>query len=305
MTLPDSAGIIQGLLYFQQKGRKISHKIISKRQLCPDIFVADIEAPLIARARQPGQFVILSINNEYSERIPMTIAGAEAEKGTIRLIWQRVGKTTAELAELRTGDTIANIVGPLGRPTKIQKVGLVACVGGGVGSAPLLPIARAMKQAGNRLVTIIGARSRDLLILEDDFAQISDELIVTTDDGSYGRKALVTQPLEEICRRPEKPDLAVAIGPAVMMKFCCEVTKQFDVPTVVSLNTIMVDGTGMCGGCRVEVDGQAKFVCVDGPEFDGHKVNFDLMMKRLDAYKNQEQKIYEDYKAHQCKLGID
>lgn len=229
----------------------------------------------------------------------------DPQRGTIRLIWQRVGKSTAELADLQPGDVVANVVGPLGKPTHIEKAGTIVCVGGGVGSAPLLPVARAMKEAGNKLITIIGARTKTLLILEDDFARISDELIVTTDDGSYGRKALVTEPLRQVCQRPAKPDLAVAIGPAVMMKSCCEVTRQFGVPTVVSLNTIMVDGTGMCGGCRVEVDGQARFVCVDGPEFDGHKVNFDLMIKRLQAYRNQEQQLYEQYKKHRCKLGLD
>lgn len=206
---------------------------------------------------------------------------------------------------MQAGDTIENILGPLGNPTHIQKVGTVVCVGGGVGNAPLLPIATAMKNAGNHLITIIGARTKNLLILEGEFKQISDELIVTTDDGSYGRKALVTEPLDEVCSRDQKPDLAVIIGPAVMMKFACRVTENRAVPTVVSLNTIMVDGTGMCGGCRVEVGGQTKFVCVDGPEFDGHKVNFDLMIKRLNAYKKDEQKAYEKYKQHRCRLGLD
>jgi ferredoxin--NADP+ reductase len=283
----------------------MSHKIVVKKQLSEDVFTAQIEAPLIAQARKPGQFVIISINNEYSERIPLTIADANPQKGTISLIWQRVGKTTAELADLQQGDEIANVSGPLGRPTHIENFGTVVCVGGGIGNAPLLPIAKALKKAGNKIISIIGARTKDLLILEEQFAQISDELIVTTDDGSYGRKALVTEPLKEICSRDPKPDQVFAIGPAIMMKFCCEVTKQFNVPTQVSLNTIMVDGTGMCGGCRVEVDGKPKFVCVDGPEFDGHKVNFDLMMKRLDAYKNQEHKAYEQYKKHRCKIGLD
>jgi ferredoxin--NADP+ reductase len=274
---------------------RLSHQIISKQQLAENIFVADVEAPLIAAARKPGQFVIISISNQYSERIPLTIADADPQKGTIRLIWQRIGKTTSELSELKVGDSIENIVGPLGKPTHIQKFGTVVCIGGGIGNAPLLPIARAMKQASNKLISIIGARNKQLIILENEFRQISDELIVTTDDGSYGRKALVTEPLAEICQRSDKPALAVAIGPAVMMKFCCEVTKQYEVPTVVSLNTIMVDGTGMCGGCRVDIDGQTKFVCVDGPEFDGHKVNFDLMIKRLNAYKAQEQKALENY----------
>jgi len=283
----------------------VSHRIVSKRQLSEDVFTAEVEAPLVAKERKPGQFVIISINNEYSERIPLTIAGAEPEKGTICLIWQRVGKTTAEMADLQQGDEIANVTGPLGKPTHIENFGTVVCVGGGIGNAPLLPIAKALKEAGNTIISILGARNKELLILEDEFAKISDELIITTDDGSYGRKALVTEPLKEVCRRDRKPDLVVAIGPAIMMKFCCEVTKQFDIPTQVSLNTIMVDATGMCGGCRIEYDGQPKFVCVDGPEFDGHKVDFDLMMKRLNAYKDQEQQAYEEYKKHKCKIGLD
>ena len=278
------------------------HKIISKKRLSRDVFVADIQAELIARARKPGQFVIICINNDYSERIPLTIAGVDCQAGTIRLIWQRLGKTTTELAELNVGDEIEGIAGPLGRPTHIEKFGTVVCVGGGIGCAPLLPIAEAMKQAGNKVISIIGARTKELLILEDNFAKISDELIVTTDDGSYGRKALVTEPLEQICRRNPKPELAVVIGPAVMMKFCCHVTEQFAVPTVVSLNTIMIDGTGMCGGCRVEVGGETKFVCVDGPEFDGHKVNFDLMIKRLTAYKDYEKQASDKYENHKCRI---
>jgi len=280
----------------------VSHRIVSKKQLSADVFTAEVEAPLIARAARPGQFVIVSINNEYSERIPLTIAGADAGKGTILLIWQRVGKTTSELSDLKAGDTIENVAGPLGRPTHIEKFGMVVCVGGGIGNAPLLPIATALKKAGNRIISIIGARNRDLLILEKEFAEISDELIITTDDGSYGRKTLVTEPLKEVCQRDSKPNLAVVIGPAIMMKFCCEVTKQLRIPTVVSLNTIMVDGTGMCGGCRVDIGGKTKFVCVDGPEFDGHKVNFDLMMKRLNAYRPQEQQAHEHHKKHKCKL---
>jgi ferredoxin--NADP+ reductase len=283
----------------------MSHKIVSKKRLSEDVFTAEIEAPLIASARKPGQFVIISINNEYSERIPLTIADADPERGIIRLIWQRVGKTTAELADLKEGDEIANISGPLGRPTHVENFGTVVCVGGGIGNAPLLPITKALKKAGNKIISILGARNKDLLILEDEFSQISDEIIIATDDGSYGRKALVTEPLSEICQRSPKPNQAFVIGPSIMMKFCSEITKQFDVPTVVSLNTIMVDGTGMCGGCRVEIDGKPKFVCVDGPEFDGHKVNFDLMMKRLDAYKNQEQKAYEQHKKHRCKIYLD
>jgi ferredoxin--NADP+ reductase len=283
----------------------VPHRILNKKQLSEDVFTAEVEAPLIAQASKPGQFVIVSISNEYGERIPLTIADADRQKGTIRLIWQRVGKTTAELADMQAGEEIAGVVGPLGRPTHIKNFGTVVCVGGGIGNAPLLPIAKALKKDGNQIISIIGARTKELLVLEDEFARISDELIVTTDDGSYGRKALVTEPLKELCQRNKRPDQAFAIGPAIMMKFCCEVTKEFDVPTQVSLNTIMVDGTGMCGGCRIEFDGQPKFVCVDGPEFDGHKVNFDLMIKRLNAYRRQEQKAYEQYKKHKCKIGLD
>ena len=283
----------------------MAHKIVSKKQLSQDVFIVEIEASLIAEARKPGQFVIVNLSDEYGERIPLTIADADSQKGTITLIWQRVGKTTAEMADLKQGDAIENIVGPLGTPTRVEKFGTVVCVGGGIGAAPLLPIARALKGAGNTIISIIGARNKELLILEDEFAKISDELIVTTDDGSHGRKALVTEPLKEICQRDSKPDHTFVIGPAIMMKFCCEVTKKFEVPTTVSLNTIMVDGTGMCGGCRVEVGGKPKFVCVDGPEFDGHLVNFDLMMKRLNAYKKQEQQAHEQYKKHKCKIGLD
>jgi ferredoxin--NADP+ reductase len=284
---------------------RMSHRIIERKQLGADVFWAQVEAPLIAQARRPGQFIILSINDDYSERIPLTIAGADPDKGVIELIWQRVGKTTAELADLNAGDKIANVSGPLGRPTHIENFGAVVCVGGGIGAAPLLPIATALKAAGNRVISILGFRSKDRLILETEFAEISDELIVTSDDGSYGRKALITEPLKEICSRDPKPDHAFVIGPTIMMKFCCDVTKEFDVPTQVSLNTIMVDGTGMCGGCRVEVDGKPKFVCVDGPEFDGHKVNFDLMMKRMNAYRKQEQQAHERYRKHRCKIGLN
>jgi ferredoxin--NADP+ reductase len=283
----------------------MSHKIIAKEQLSKDVFSIEAQAHFIAQARKPGQFIILGINNDYAERIPLTIAGVDTDKGSIQLIFQRVGKTTAELADMKVGDEIANIAGPLGTPTHIENFGTVVCVGGGIGNAPLLPITKALKKAGNKIISIIGARNKDILILEEQFKAISDELIVTTDDGSYGRKALVTVPLEEVCQRQDKPHQAFVIGPTIMMKFCCQVTKKYNVPTQVSLNTIMVDGTGMCGGCRVEIDGKPKFVCVDGPEFDGHKVNFDLMMKRLDAYKKQEQNLYNKYKEHKCKIGLD
>lgn len=270
-----------------------------------DVFMIDVAAPLVARARKAGQFVIVSMDEDGGERIPLTIAGADAEKGTIRLIFQRVGKTTAQMAQLEIGQGLGYIAGPLGRPTHIENVGTVVCVGGGIGNAPLLPIATALKKAGNKVISILGARTKELLILEDEFKAISDELIVLTDDGSYGRKALVTEPLKEVCSRDPKPTLAIAIGPTIMMKFCCETTKEFNVPTQVSLNTIMIDGTGMCGGCRVEVGGETKFVCVDGPEFDGHQVNFDQMMKRLGAYKALEEKAYKKFKDHTCRIGLN
>lgn len=281
------------------------HTIRSKEQLSQDVFSAWIEAPLIADAARPGQFIILSISSEYSERIPLTIAGTNRDKKTIRLIWQRVGKTTAELSDLNAGDSIQNIAGPLGNATHIDNFGTVVCVGGGIGNAPLLPITKALKEAGNTVISILGARNKELLILEDDFREVSDELLVMTDDGSYGRKGLVTEPLLEICNRETPPDHVFAIGPAVMMKFASETTRPFGIPTIVSLNTIMVDGTGMCGGCRVEVGGKTKFVCVDGPEFDGHLVDFDMMMKRQTAYKNQEKSAMEYYHSHTCKIGLD
>ena len=279
----------------------MSHRIASKRRIGEDVFWAEVEAPLIATARQPGQFIILGIGSDYSERIPLTIAGADPQKGTIELIWQRVGKTTAELADLREGDEIANIVGPLGKATHVERFGTVICVGGGIGNAPLLPIANALKHAGNRIISILGARDKSRLILEERFAEVSDELIVCTDDGSYGRKALVTEPLAEACRRDPKPDHAFVIGPTIMMRFCCDVTREFDVPTEVSLNTIMIDGTGMCGGCRVAVGGEAKFCCVDGPEFDGHQVDFQSLLKRLSMYRHHEQKALAE--AQKCRLG--
>lgn len=283
----------------------MGYKILSNNQLSENVFTMEVEASLIASARRAGQFVIVGVEDEYSERIPLTISGADAEKGAIRLIYQRVGKSTSQMADLKAGQSLGYIAGPLGRPTHIDNFGTVVCVGGGIGNAPLLPIATAMKAAGNKVISILGARNKELLILEDDFRRISDELIVVTDDGSYGRKALVTEPLKEVCSRDDKPGQVIAIGPAIMMKFCCETTRPFEIPTVVSLNTIMVDGTGMCGGCRVEVGGETKFVCVDGPEFDGHKVNFDMMMKRMGAYKNQERQALENYEQHKCKIGLD
>ncbi|MFZ4396087.1 MAG: sulfide/dihydroorotate dehydrogenase-like FAD/NAD-binding protein [Kiritimatiellia bacterium] len=276
------------------------NRIISRRQLSAEVFRMEIEAPLIAQERKAGQFVIVQVDLDWGERVPLTIADADPAAGTITLIFQTVGRTTHLLADKQPGETIAALLGPLGQPTHIENLGTVVCVGGGIGVAPMHPIAQAMKAAGNRVIVIMGARNRELLILEDEMKRIADELMIVTDDGSYGRKALVTQPLKELCERTPKPDCVVAIGPPVMMKFCAETTRPFAVHTLVSLNTIMVDGTGMCGGCRVTVGGKTKFVCVDGPEFDGHQVDFDNMMKRLRAYKTRE-----DSDHHQCHLEIE
>lgn len=270
-------------------------RIIHKEKLSENVFLFRMEAPLVARERKAGQFVILQVQEDYGERIPLTIADADPEEGSITLVVQRVGHTTAHLAEKSVGDSIPAVVGPLGQPTHIENFGTVVCVGGGIGVAPLHPIVQALRAAGNRILTIIGARSRELIILEDRMRDLSDELIVCTDDGSYGRKALVTEPLKQICERDPKPDLAVAIGPPIMMKFCAKTTEPYAVPTVVSLNTIMVDGTGMCGGCRVTVGGETKFVCVDGPEFDGHKVDFNEMMQRLGSYRQRETHDFEEH----------
>jgi ferredoxin--NADP+ reductase len=274
-------------------------RILEKRQLSEIVYLMRLEAPLIAREREAGQFIILQLDEDFGERIPLTIADADSEKGTITIIFQAVGITTRKMAQMKVGDEIAALVGPLGTPTHIERFGTVVCVGGGIGVAPLYPIAQAMKQAGNRVVVIMGARSGDLIILEEEMRAIADELIVCTDDGSAGRKALVTEPLKELCEGEPKPDMAVAIGPPVMMKFCAETTRPYLVPTQVSLNTIMVDGTGMCGGCRVTVGDETKFVCVDGPEFDGHLVDFDNMINRLSSYKEQESG------EHDCRIGLD
>ena len=275
------------------------HMIVSRRQLSEEVFRMEVEAPLIARERKPGQFVILQVDADAGERIPLTIADADPARGTVTLIFQAVGRTTHLLAEMRAGDAIPTLLGPLGQPTHIANVGHVVCVGGGIGVAPMHPIAQGMKAAGNRVTVIIGARTGGLVIMEDEMRAIADELIVVTDDGSRGRKGLVTLPLKELCERPARPDLAVIIGPPVMMKFGAETTRPYGIPTLVSLNTIMIDGTGMCGGCRVTVGGETKFVCVDGPEFDGHQVDFDNMMKRLRAYKDRED---ADHHAHHCRL---
>jgi ferredoxin--NADP+ reductase len=270
-------------------------KILHKEQLSENVFLMRLEAPLIAEERKAGQFIMLQIDLDYGERIPLTIADADKEEGSITIIYQVVGLTTDELSRMNVGDDIPVLVGPLGKPTHVKKFGTVVCVGGGIGVAPLHPIAQAMKEAGNKVIIIMGARNKELMIMEEEMKKIADELIIVTDDGSYGRKALVTEPLKEICESEEKPDLAVAIGPPIMMKFCSKTTEPYKVPTVVSLNTIMVDGTGMCGGCRVNIGGEVKFVCVDGPEFDGHKVDFDNMMARLNSFKEIESEKHKCY----------
>ncbi len=263
------------------------NKIIKKEYFSENVVALEVEAPLIARSRKPGNFIILRVG-ELGERIPLTIASADIEKGTITLVIQKIGRSSNKLCELNEGDYITDMVGPLGKPTHIEKVGTVICAGGGVGVAPMLPIAEAYKKAGNKVITVLAARSKDLVILEDKMRSFSDEVVVMTDDGSYGKKGLITNGVEEIINR-EKVDLVVTIGPAIMMKFVSLLTKKYNVPTVASLNTIMVDGTGMCGACRITVGGKTRFVCVDGPEFDAHEVNFDEMLMRLGAYKEEEQ----------------
>lgn len=271
-------------------------KIIKKERLSADVFLMELDAPHISESRKAGQFVILMLDDEYGERIPLTIADGDSHAGTITIIFQAVGGTTKILSRLEEGDEIAHLLGPLGTPTHIEKVdGPVICVGGGIGVAPLHPIVEAHKAVGNKVITIMGARNEELLILEDKMRALSDELIICTDDGSRGRKALVTEPLKEFCESEDKPSEAVAIGPPIMMKFCALTTKPYDVHTMVSLNTIMVDGTGMCGGCRVTVGDETKFVCVDGPEFDGHLVDWDSMMNRMNSYGVHEEE-------HRCNL---
>jgi ferredoxin--NADP+ reductase len=274
------------------------NKIIKKTKLSNDVYQMEIDAPLIAEERKAGQFIVLLIDLEHGERIPLTIAGADKKKGTITIIFQTVGDTTKLLAQKKEGDFIESLLGPLGTETHIQKYDKpVVCVGGGIGVAPLRPIVQAFKEAGNEVISIIGARNKDLLILEDEIREYSDQVIICTDDGSYGRKDLVTAPLKELCESENPPAEVIAIGPPIMMKFCAQTTKPYNIHTTVSLNTIMIDGTGMCGGCRVTVGDEVKFVCVDGPEFDGHKVDFDNMMNRLNTYKFQD--------AHDCNIGLD
>ena len=269
------------------------NRIVEKRQLSENVFGMTIEAPLIASERKAGQFIILMVDEEAGERIPLTIADADEKAGTISIIFQTVGATTMKLSRKEVGDSLPAVLGPLGRPTDIrgangEKPGHVVCVGGGIGVAPMHPIAQALKAAGNRVTIIMGARNKSLFVMLDEMRAIAgDDLILMTDDGSSGRKGLVTEPLKELCEAGAV-DEVIAIGPPIRMRFCALTTKPYGVKTIASLNTIMIDGTGMCGGCRVSVGGETKFVCVDGPEFDAHQVDWDLMLKRMGAFKPQE-----------------
>jgi NAD(P)H-flavin reductase len=275
------------------------YKILEKEKIGQNLNKFVIEAPLVPKNYQPGQFVVLKID-EVGERIPITIAETDKDKGTITIFVQEVGKTTYKLGELNTGDFISDVVGPLGHPAKVEKIGTVITIGGGVGTAIVYPETKAFKKAGNYVISIIGFRSKDHVILEEEMKEASDELYVLTDDGSYGKKGFTTDELQVLESAGRKMDLVIAIGPPIMMKKVSEMTKEYNVKTIVSLNSAMMDATGMCGGCRVEIDGETKFACVDGPEFDGHKVNFDLLIKRLSTYEKQEKEALDSYKN--CKI---
>ncbi len=269
------------------------NKIVKKEIFSENVIKLVIDAPRIAKARKAGHFVMVR-NGADGERIPLTIAGSDPVKGTIDLVIQKVGVSSRKITSLNVGDYVTDLVGPLGEATHIEKVGTVLACGGGVGVAPLLPIVEAYKKAGNRVVTILAARNKDLIILEPQIREFSDEVIIMTDDGSYGTKGLVTDGIESVVAK-EKIDMAITIGPAVMMKFASRVTKKYNIPTIASLNTIMVDGTGMCGACRVTVGGKTKFVCIDGPEFNAHEVDFDEMLLRLSGYRELEKKADDNY----------
>jgi len=275
------------------------YKIVAKEKLCPVVDLMKIQAPEVARKAKAGQFVVVRVD-EVGERIPLTLADWDAEEGTVTLVAMQVGTTTHKLAALNAGGQILDLIGPLGLPSEIDDFGTVVCVGGGVGVAPVYPIARALKQAGNKVITVMGARSKELLFWEDRLRSASHELIVTTDDGSYARKGVVTEPLKELLERNKQISRVIAIGPAIMMKFCSLTTKPFGITTIVSLNSIMVDGTGMCGCCRVSVGDSTKFVCVDGPEFDGHQVDWDIVFNRQRIYCDEERQSLELWKTHHC-----
>jgi ferredoxin--NADP+ reductase len=273
------------------------YEIVRKKDLTPVTKLFEVRAPAVAGKAQAGQFVIIRIHDR-GERIPLTIADYDWERGTVTFVVQEVGKTTMEMGQMHEGDALASLTGPLGLPSEIETYGTVLCIGGGFAIAPIYPIARALKEAGNTVLAIVGVRNRDLLFWEDKMQAVSDKLIVCTDDGSYGRKGLVIAPLKDMLEAGRPIDHIWAIGPAIMMKFCCLTSQPFGVPTTVNLNSIMVDGTGMCGACRVEVGGQTRFACVDGPEFDGHQVDWDLLLARQRIYLEEEQRAIE---AWQCR----
>jgi ferredoxin--NADP+ reductase len=269
------------------------NRIVAKEYFSDLVVKLVLEAPYIAKSRKAGHFVIVRVGDK-GERIPLTIAEADIEQGTITIIVQKVGVSSIKLCNLEVGDSIRDVVGPLGHPTHIKKVGTILAAGGGVGVAPLLPIVEAFKNAGNKVISVLAARQKNLIILEDQIRKHSDEVVIMTDDGSYGKKGLVTDGMEEVIKR-EKIDQVVTVGPAIMMKYVALLTKKYNLPTLASLNTIMVDGTGMCGACRVSVGGKTKFVCVDGPEFDAHEVDFDEMLMRLGSYREEENLAYERF----------
>jgi ferredoxin--NADP+ reductase len=273
-------------------------EILTVESLTPVTKLFEVRAPAIARKARAGQFVILRVD-ETGERVPMTVADYDRERGTVTIVVQEVGKTTAQMSAYQAGDHFATFTGPLGHPSKIMSYGTVICVGGGSSIAAIYPIARDLKDAGNAVLSIIGARNKDLVFWEDKMEAVSDELIVCTNDGSYGREALVTAPLKELLEADRRIDHVFAIGPAIMMKFCCATTHPFGVPTTVSINSIMVDGTGMCGACRVEVGGETRFACVDGPEFDGHQVDWDNLLARQQFYLEEEKQAVDRWQ-HRC-----
>ncbi|MBD3425934.1 MAG: sulfide/dihydroorotate dehydrogenase-like FAD/NAD-binding protein [Candidatus Omnitrophica bacterium] len=277
------------------------HKITRKEQLNPEICLVEFKAPDLAKAAEAGQFVILRID-ETGERFPLTLYDWDSEKGTVTVVCQAVGVSTKKLCALEVGDSILDAVGPLGHATETRDIGKVICIGGGVGTAEAYPIARAMKESGNDVTVIIGARTKDLVICEDDIRQFCDDVYITTDDGSYGEKGFVTDVLKRLLEK-EEHDLVFAIGPVIMMKAVSDLTRESEVRTLVSLNSIMIDGTGMCGGCRLLFDGKPKFACVDGPEFDAHLVDFADLMKRGDRYKDKETEAASHYEE-QCKIGL-
>jgi len=273
------------------------YKILERQDLVPSIHLFKFEAPDVARKAKPGQFVVIRID-EKGERIPLTVADWDEKEGSVSIVFMEVGTTTHRLATLGGGDSIADFVGPLGVPTQIEKFGTVVCVAGGFAVAVIMPIARAMREKGNKVISILGARSKDLIFWEDELRRVSDELIVTTDDGSYARQGVVTEPLKELLAQGNKIDRVIAIGPSIMMKFCAKTTEPFGVKTIVSLNPIMVDGTGMCGCCRVSVGGVTRFACVDGPDFDGHQVDWDLLFARQSIYIDEEEHSFAKWQGN-------